>query len=512
MVSRCGGCAIPEPQEASFAPAPWGNLGAMSGRSVGRRLLTGGALVAAVAGLLAAWADSTPVANLGETRPFALGAALVALVLVFARWRLGPRGLAAPIALGLAVVALGWSVWLLRFAYRSEPLAFQNGDVRLSGTLFSPRRSGRYPAVVYLHGSGRETRKEFYYQAKLFARHGIAALAWDKRGSGASSGEAWAPYAAYAADAAAGARRLAGLPEVDPGRIGFYGASEGGWVAVLAAQRVHPAFVIVASATPLTPAEQVLYQTGEDVRRAGFNPEAVGAALALQRRVLDFQRSSEAPERAQDLAKDLEAAAREPWFPRAKLPRKLWPPEEYAWWRSVMDFDPRPGWRAIRCPVLALGGGRDDRSDARASLDGIAREVAAGSGAPVTTVLFPAADHPLLEWPFGDHVPPPRWPDGYARTLVCWTRLQTGEPATSFCRGWRAPQGPRRGDPGGRGSRPRHRRGRRGGARVPRHLQHLAAASGPLSRFRLPSPAHARRVGRLVQRPDPLSAGRRSSP
>ncbi len=407
--------------------------------SVARRLLTVAAFIAAVLGVLAAWADSTPVANLGKTRPFALGCAVAAAGLLLLRWRWRPRGVPTWIALALTLVALGWSVDLLAFAYRSEPIAFRDGDVRLSGTVFLPHRRGRYPAVVYLHGSGRETRKEFYYQAKLFARHGIVALAWDKRGSGASSGEAWAPYAAYADDAAAAARRLLTLPDVDPTEIGLYGASEGGWVAVLAAPKIHPAFVIVASATPLTPAEQVLYQTGEDVRRGGFGPEAVRQALALQRRVLDYQRRGAAPEQAPDLTKTLETAAGRPWFPFAKLPRKLWPAEDYAWWRSVMDFDPKPGWRAIRCPVLALGGGRDDRSDARASLDGIAREVAAGSAPPVTTVLFPEADHPLLEWPLGERVPPPRWPDGYARTLVCWTRQHTAQAPTAYCEGWQAP-------------------------------------------------------------------------
>ena len=368
----------------------------MTWRSVGRRLLTAAAFVAALLGVLAAWADSTPVANLGETRPFALGCALVAAVLLLLRWRMRPAGVAVWVAAGLALVALGWSVDLLAFAYRSQEVTFESGDVRLSGTAFLPRRRGRYPAVVYLHGSGPETRKEFYYQAKLFARHGIVALAWDKRGSGASSGKVWAPYAAYADDAAAAARKLLTLPDVDPTEIGFYGTSEGGWVAVLAAPKVHPAFVIVASATPLTPAEQVLYQGGEDVRRAGFGAAAVREARALQRRVLDYQRSAAAPEQAPDLAKALAAAAGRPWFPFAKLPHKLWPADDYAWWRSVMDFDPRPGWRAIRCPVLALGGGKDDRTDAQASLDGIAREVAAGSGAPVTKVLFPEADHPLL--------------------------------------------------------------------------------------------------------------------
>jgi uncharacterized protein len=400
-------------------------------------------LVGIVAGLatalalLAAWADSTPVANVAETRPFALGCAAVALLLVALRWLWDRRVGALRLTAILGATAFAWSFWLLcGGAYRTEQVSFRNGEVRLAGTIFLPPRHGRYPAVVPMHGSGHETRREFFYQAKLFARHGMVALAWDKRGSGASSGEVRAPYEAYAADAEAGARLLAGHPEVDPARLGLYGVSEGGWVAVIAAPRIRPAFLIVVSATPMTPAEQVLYQTGEDVRRRGFGPAAVRDALSLQRRVLDYERSGVA---GAGLDLELQAAAKHPWFGAAKLPDRLWPPTEDVWWRSVMDFDPLPGWRRVTCPVLALSGGRDDRSDARASLAGIAAAVREGSRTPVTTVLFPRGDHSLLEWPLGDHVPPPRWTAGYARTLVCWTRLQTGQPEEPFCAGWTPP-------------------------------------------------------------------------
>lgn len=55
-----------------------------------------------------------------------------------------------------------------RFALRRTPPAplpydrhdvtFRNGDVKLSGSLFTPRTSRQHPTVIFLHGSGPETR------------------------------------------------------------------------------------------------------------------------------------------------------------------------------------------------------------------------------------------------------------------------------------------------------------------------------------------------------------------
>jgi len=76
--------------------------------------------------------------------------------------------------------------------YRSEEVRFQNGDITLAGTLLVPNRAGRHPGVVLIHGSGPAPRSGFYsfylYHAEAFARNGIAALVYDKRGSGLSTG------------------------------------------------------------------------------------------------------------------------------------------------------------------------------------------------------------------------------------------------------------------------------------------------------------------------------------
>jgi len=397
-----------------------------------RRALTVAGFTLALLALLAAWADSTPVASLLETRPLAAGAAMAAVGLL--AWRAGRCGSTPAVVVGLGVgfVALVWSLQLLLFAYRTEGLIFEDGGARLVGTLYLPRSVGPHPAVVFLHGSGPARGRAFASQAKLFARHGIAALVYDKRGSGASTGHLWVPYERYAGDAVAARRALAGHPAIDGRRVGYFGHSEGGWVAPLAASESGCGFLIASGTTHRTPADQVVGESLTQVAAAGFGPSVLARVEALQRDLMTYQRGGGARD---GLAADLEAASAEAWAPPAELPDRLWPLEEYAWWRSVMDFDPLPFWRRVECPVLLVSGGRDTRSNVRESQALIRAAITATGRPEVTTAVFPAADHMVLEWPLGGRIAPPRWPDGYPELLVCWTLGRTGLPAGPECEG-----------------------------------------------------------------------------
>jgi cephalosporin-C deacetylase-like acetyl esterase len=117
--------------------------------------------------------------------------------------------------------------------YDTIDVSFRNGPVTLSGTLCIPRAPGQHPAVVLLQGSGGETRwGTNRFIADRFARAGIAALVYDKRGSGASTGD-WkvSSYDDLANDAVAGIDLLASRPDVDAKLIGLHGHSEGGIIA-----------------------------------------------------------------------------------------------------------------------------------------------------------------------------------------------------------------------------------------------------------------------------------------
>src|SRR5271154_1670077 len=68
-----------------------------------------------------------------------------------------------------------------------EQVHFRNADITLAGTLFLPARSRVHPAVMLFHGSGPEPRNLF--MGRWFAEQGFAALAYDKRGGGGSTGD-----------------------------------------------------------------------------------------------------------------------------------------------------------------------------------------------------------------------------------------------------------------------------------------------------------------------------------
>src|SRR4029078_58054 len=80
--------------------------------------------------------------------------------------------------------------------FEEHPVEFQNHDVKLAGSLLLPRSEVPFPAVVFVHGAGQQTREPYREAGEYFARQGIAALIYDKRGVGQSGGayESRAPY------------------------------------------------------------------------------------------------------------------------------------------------------------------------------------------------------------------------------------------------------------------------------------------------------------------------------
>ena len=98
-----------------------------------------------------------------------------------------------------------------------EAVRFSNGDINLAGTLVLPAGPQRHPAVVLFHGSGPQSRDLF--TARWFAAHGVAALAYDKRGVGESSGDfKKVPFMDLCDDGLAGIAYLKSRKEIDPQR------------------------------------------------------------------------------------------------------------------------------------------------------------------------------------------------------------------------------------------------------------------------------------------------------
>jgi uncharacterized protein len=137
---------------------------------------------------------------------------------------------------------------------RIEEIQFVSHGTKLSGTLVLPRNGRIHAAVVFIHGSGKQTRNMALGQR--FAAEGIAALVYDKRGAGESGGVYEGEQSVseknislLADDAVAALRALASHPSLQGVPLGLAGISQAGWIAPLAAQRSpHAKFLVLWSA------------------------------------------------------------------------------------------------------------------------------------------------------------------------------------------------------------------------------------------------------------------------
>jgi pimeloyl-ACP methyl ester carboxylesterase len=247
-------------------------------------------------------------------------------------------------------------------SYRPRPLLrralrFENEGIALAGTVLAPVRGRARAGIVMLHGSNDEDRDHIGPFALFFAAQGYVVLAYDKRGCGESSGD-WkaATFGDLAADAASAVRTLRRQPEVDSRRVGLWAPSQGGWIAPLIARGdATLAFVILHAGAAVTPAEQGLQLVEAELRAYGFEAPEIEKAASLQRLSDEVTRERK-PWTEYKARYDEAVAARAEWI--------IAPAEEEGSWfrrffRGIMDFDPRPHWAKVRCPVLALFGDRD---------------------------------------------------------------------------------------------------------------------------------------------------------
>jgi pimeloyl-ACP methyl ester carboxylesterase len=282
-----------------------------------------------------------------------------------------------------------------------EEVEFQNDGLLLRGTLLSPRWGDAAPGVVLVHGSGEVTRKSMLAYAWLFAIKGYAAVAYDKRGLGASEGQPheWRDFnfVDLAGDAAAAYGFLQSQPGIDSGRVGFFGASQGGWVVSLAANQVDaPAFAIMVSASLATVAEDRVFGRRAQVRHAGFDEGAVSEASRLILADHAVTRSSSSSDYANfiELWNSLKSR---PWFVEVYGDARPEPADSAhrQWEKTVLDFDPMSFLKLIDAPVLWIFGdpSLDRFSPVSLSMDRVSE--AQDSGACYQIIQIDGVGHTL---------------------------------------------------------------------------------------------------------------------
>lgn len=229
--------------------------------------------------------------------------------------------------------------------YDAREVSFENGPVRLAGTLYVPRTPGKHAAVIFVHGSGAEGRWASAYLANFVARRGIVALAYDKRGVGSSTGD-WrnSTMQDFAADARAGVNLLAHVPQVDARRIGVYGHSQGGEIApAIAANNPQVAWVIDADGPVVPQYLQDLFRVDTALAHR-YSGKELSDAEQLYAEFVDVARSGSPHGK---LRSDVAASANAPWLDDLAIPGDaswIW-----AWYAKYGNYDNTARGRRFAC-------------------------------------------------------------------------------------------------------------------------------------------------------------------
>lgn len=241
-------------------------------------------------------------------------------------------------------------------ATRDEDVQFANGPVILRGTLTLPASTPPYRALVLVHGSNALTRDVFGPWSRYFAGLGFAVLAYDKRGTGQSTGD-WkqADFPQLASDVLAGVRSLAARHDIRSDRIGLWGASQAGWILPLVAAQAprEIAFLVVHAGSGTTVGEKGVLYIQNELRMAGLPESSVAIGTRYQMLDDSVTRTSSGWDALQRYYEVHRTQATWLWPPR---PADDWFRPYY---RMLMDFDPSESWKRATCPVLLFFGELD---------------------------------------------------------------------------------------------------------------------------------------------------------
>ncbi len=288
--------------------------------------------------------------------------------------------------------------------FEEHRVEFHNHDVKLAGSLLLPKSERPLPAVIFVHGAGPQTREKYRKQGEYFASQGIAALIYDKRGTGESGGayESRKPYENLVNDALAGVAFLKQQREIEQSQIGMWGLSQGGYISAAAASRSKDVEFLVAVGSEV--ADGMLFYYRDNLfRRYGLSDTLRDVA-----------------EKAQLAADTLFFNLRDESLLSTFTPRTYPPPDEYV----------HPVWSRVSQPVLVMWGQLDQHQPVGESILGLKNSLAHANNQKWTIVVLPQANHDLGVSETGElHRPSRGYPPGALKTMTDWVHGVIDDPA-----------------------------------------------------------------------------------
>jgi uncharacterized protein len=281
-----------------------------------------------------------------------------------------------------------------------EEITFHSGEFTLVGDLRLPEGTGLFPVVLLIHGDGKADRTGGVYFLPIMERMlraGYATFAWDKPGTGESTGNinpfhVISERAQILLDAI---EVMKAHPSIDPQRIGLWGISQAGYVMPYTlTQSDDISFMICISCAGMSGEDQTTYQamamalcSGTSQNQAERRTELL-AELNAARTYETYAEYVHYREVIDALFSTVSVSSQINRF--GIIPEKAWlenNPKFEGWWNPIEVIE------QVTIPVLAIFGDKDPQIDPIQGAQAY-REALEHAGNPRSRVkLFHAANH-----------------------------------------------------------------------------------------------------------------------
>ncbi|GAA5083149.1 CocE/NonD family hydrolase [Nocardia iowensis] len=252
----------------------------------------------------------------------------------------------------LIAAAGGWVLYQNSYDLREQRVTIPGDAQPLHGVLALPKQGAApFGLVVFVHGDGPidATHDTFYRPIwESLARAGYASLSWDKPGIAGAPGD-WlnqtmADRTTETLDAIAWARTR---PEIDPARIGLWGASQAGWVLPAVAARDPLLQFMIAVSPAVNWLQQGRYNMVAELTADGATSAQIETAIARSDRTRQLLRDGAT-------------------FEQASAAGALTPDMTAQRWRFIQQnytADASADLAAVRIPVLLILADHDRNVD-----------------------------------------------------------------------------------------------------------------------------------------------------
>lgn len=277
---------------------------------------------------------------------------------------------------------------------KEERITFKNGDITLGSTLIWPATKGRHAVVIVTPGDFGTNRNQLRMWAHNYVSRGVAALVFDSRGAGESTGIINVnSFSDLANDVLAIVQSLKTREDINPKQIGLFGFSNSAWTVTLAASRSNDvAFLILQSFSGVQPWKQEIFRAETQLRVDKFPESTVRQGVDFMRLKFEAARTGAGWEQIQKI---MTQATGERWLAYTNPPRSLEGLQQN--WQRSYTYNPVPALEKLKIPVLAYWGGKDTYVPAQESIAAFKQAMAKADNRNYVVKVYLNGRHDLVE-------------------------------------------------------------------------------------------------------------------